>query len=181
MKPLALLALAGLCAACASLSPEELAEKRAALDAMGAESVARLIEEQPEAEAVFDEAVGYAVFDVKLTKVPVFGAGGGTGVVVDHRDGSHSYVRVSRLDIGGGWGVRAFKMLIAISDEKVLDRAESGRWKFEAGAEAAVGGASAEGGTGDVGDRSFSSYVLAEGGASATVTLRVIRIKPYLQ
>ena len=148
---------------------------------MGEDARARLIEESPELEEVFEQALGYAVFNVKLTKVPLVGAGGGVGVVVDQRDGSRSYVKGTRLDLGGGWGVRAYKLLLAFTDEKMLAKASSGSWKFEAGAEAAAGSASAEGGTGDIGDAGFTSYVLAEGGASATVTLRVIRMKPYLK
>jgi len=168
--------------ACASLSNEELAEKRGALDTMGEEAVARLIEQSPELKSVFDDALGYLVADMKVTKVPVVGGGAGKGVVVDQRDGSRKYIQVARFDVGGGWGIRSYKLLMVFTDEKVMKKAASGSWNFEAGAEAAAGTASAEGSTGDVvNTKGFTSYTLSEGGASATVTARVVRVKPYLK
>ncbi len=150
-------------------------------DAMGDDAVARLIEQTPELESVFDEAVGYAVVDMRVTKVPLVGAGGGNGVVVDKRDGSRSYVQVRRLDLGGGYGARSFKMVLAFTDGDQLEKLASGKMNFDAGAEASAGGASADGGASSGADAGFTSYVLAEGGASATVTVRAIRIKPDLK
>ena len=166
---------------CASLSAEERAEATATLDVMGEDSLARLIEQTPGLKAVFDEAEGYMVVDMKVTKVPVVGAGSGKGVVVDKRDGSRSYVKVWRLDLGGGWGIRSYKLIIAFQDAALMKKAESGKWEFEAGAEVAAGAAGLEGGTSDVGTAGFSSYTLSEAGASATVTIRVVRTKPYLE
>ena len=56
---------------------------------------------------------------------------------------------------------------------------KTGKWKFSAGAEASAGSASAEGSSG--GDGPMGVYTLAEGGASATVTPRLIQLKPYLE
>ncbi len=175
------LLVALLSAGCASLSPEERADEMAALDAMGEESLTKLIEQTPDLQAVFDEAPGYMVVDMKVTKVPIVGGGGGTGVVVDGRDGSRSYVKVKRADFGGGWGVRSYKLFVVFLDEQLFEKVESGGWKFEAGADAAAGSAALEGGTGDIDDDArYKSYTLAEGGAAATVTIRAIRMSPYL-
>ncbi len=66
-------------------------------------------------------------------------------------------------------------MLIVFSSQKVLDDVKDGTWEFQAGAEASAGTASLEGSSSDMVDRGFSTYVLSDGGASATVTARAIR------
>ena len=57
-----------------------------------------------------------------------------------------------------------------------MDRMEGNIWEFQAGAEASAGTVSAEGSSGDM-NAGFTMHVLSDGGASATVTARVIRIK----
>jgi len=58
----------------------------------------------------------------------------------------------------------------------MLDRFDGGTWEFQAGVEASAGTASAEGGSGDL-TEGYAVHVLSDGGASATATARVIRIK----
>jgi hypothetical protein len=175
------LLLAVALAACSSLSSEERDQKRSELDRMGEDALARLLERNPELVSVFDEAVGHAVIDARLTKIPGVGYGSGKGVVVDHRDGERRYVKAWRLDVGGGLGARAYKLLFAFTDEELFEKAERGSWKFGVGVEAGVGESSAEGATGDGGKRGFTCYTLAEKGASATWTVRAIRLSPYLR
>ena len=172
------IAFAWLATGCATLTPTERAQKQNELDTMAEESVAALIEKDPELQSVFDDAVGYMVINMKLTKVPLVGAGGGQGVVVDKSNNKRTYVKVKRLDFGGGWGVRAFKAVFAFTDKDLLAKAAFGKWVFQGGAEASAGSASAEGSTGAL-SKGFEVYTLTEAGASATVTVRVIRLKPY--
>jgi lipid-binding SYLF domain-containing protein len=164
---------------CATLSPEEREARRAELDQMGDETVAALLETKPQLREVLDESVGYAVVDMKVTKIPVFGAGGGYGVVVDKRTNTRSYIKVSRFEIGGGLGAQKFKVIVIFEDGKLLDRAASGAWHYEAGAEAAAGTASTEGHVTKSG-KGYHAYKFAEGGAVATVTIRMAYAKPYL-
>jgi len=112
---------------------------------------------------------------MKVTKVPIVGAGGGEGVLFIKENNQRIYFTVSRFDIGGGWGARAYKALMIFDQQKVLDQWKTGKWVFEAGAEASAGTSAAEGSSG--GDEGFTTHLLAEGGASATATARVIRVK----
>jgi lipid-binding SYLF domain-containing protein len=164
---------------CASLSPAEKADQQRALDTMADQAIAELLRKQPELKSGFDDAVGYLVVDVKITKIPVFGGGGGKGVVVNNTTGQRTYVKATRLDFGAGWGVRAFKAVLIFTDDKVLADVQDGGWFYRSGAEAAAGSAAAEGAVGPT-NEGYQSVALAEGGASATVTVRVIRLKPYL-
>jgi hypothetical protein len=172
---LALAVLAG----CASLSPEEREARRAELDQMGDKAVAGLLETKPELRDVFDKSVGYVVIDMKVTKIPVFGVGGGYGVVVDKRTNTRSYINESRFEVGGGLGAQRFKVIVAFDDGKLLDRAASGAWHYQAGAEAGAGASSTEGHVAKS-DKGYHAFKIAEGGAVATVTIQIAYAKPYL-
>ena len=65
---------------------------------------------------------------------------------------------------------------MVIETQEILDRFENGTWEFQAGVEASAGTAAAEGSSGSL-NEGFQLHVLSDGGASATATARVIRIK----
>ncbi|MCG7936368.1 MAG: hypothetical protein JAY68_17140 [Candidatus Thiodiazotropha taylori] len=162
---------------CSTMSTTEIDNKRKALDGMADGAITRIVEKDSSVQSALDQGLAWGVADIKLTKVPVVGAGGGEGVLFIKDSGERIYFTVSRLDIGGGWGARAYKALMIFADQAVLDDWKSGEWVFTAGAEASAGTAAAEGGTGGSGDDGFTMHLLADGGASATATARVIRIK----
>jgi lipid-binding SYLF domain-containing protein len=164
---------------CATQSPGKGKPTAAELDAMGDKAVAILLETRPETREVIDRSVGYVVLTLTATKIPFFGTASGYGVVVDKRINTRTYVKVSRFEIGGGLGRQTFKVIIALEDEKRLNRIASGTWNFEAGADVASGTSSAEG-TATKSGKGYRAFKLAEGGAAATVTVRVAYAKPYL-
>ena len=161
---------------CSTMSADERDKKRSDIDAMAEEAIAGLVERDSKVQSEIDASLGYAVANMKLTKVPIVGAGGGEGVIIDKATQQRSYFTVTRLDVGGGWGARSYKALLIIEEQEILDRFKSGAWEFQAGAEASAGTASAEGSSSDLA-QGFTMHVLSDGGASATVTARVIRIK----
>ncbi|MDX2506333.1 MAG: hypothetical protein QNL62_17895 [Gammaproteobacteria bacterium] len=63
-----------------------------------------------------------------------------------------------------------------IESPEVLDKLKGGKWEFQAGAEMSAGSTSAEGSSSGL-NKGFTMHVLYDGGASATVTAPVIRIK----
>lgn len=162
---------------CSTLTIEEKQAKRAELDEMADKAIAGLIEQDASIETKMEESLAYAVANMKLTKVPIVGAGGGEGVFVDNKTQRRIYFNVTRLDIGGGWGARSFKVLLLFNSEEMVARMEKKNvWEFQAGAEASAGTVSAEGSSSDL-NADFTMHVLSDGGASATVTARVIRIQ----
>ncbi len=169
---LALLLLTG----CATLPDDERAE----LDRMAEKTINRLTEKNPQLEGKLDACLGYLVADKKVVKIPMIGTGGGQGVVVDKTTGQRTYVKLSRIEVGGGWGARNYKVLLLLNDEKRLKKALTGTVVYEFGAEASAGKAALEGSSGQLQDeKGYEVYTLSEGGASATFTLRAIRLKPY--
>ena len=89
-------------------------ENRGELDTMADTAIAGLIEHDANIKTEMDRSLGYAVANMKVTKIPVIGAGGGEGVIVNKKTNKRSYFTVKRLDIGGGWGARSYKILIVI-------------------------------------------------------------------
>ena len=87
---------------CSTMTTEEKDNKRAELDEMASKTIAGLLEQDPGLQAKMDESRGHGVANMKLTKVPIVGAGGGEGVFFDKETGKRTYFTVSRLDLGGG-------------------------------------------------------------------------------
>jgi hypothetical protein len=164
---------------CATLAPDERDAKKAELDEMADTTIETLAAAKPHAREVLDQSVGYMVIDLKVTKIPVFGAGKGYAVVVDRRTGSRSYLQVSRFEIGGGLGAQAFKVIVVFSDAGLLEKAEGGAWHYDAGAELAGGSSSGSEEAAHSSSKGFHAYRIAEGGAAATVTVRIARAKPF--
>lgn len=161
---------------CSSMTVSEKEIKRNELDTMAEQAIAGLVEKGPELQQEIDESLGYAVANMKVTKVPIVGAGGGEGVYFNKKTGKRSYFTVKRFDLGGGWGARSYKALLLVTSQDMLDRFDGGTWEFQAGVEASAGTAAAEGSSGAL-NEDFTVHVLSDGGASATATARVIRIK----
>ena len=158
-------------------------EKLAYFESLEQETLAQLVKEQPGTEQELAQSVGYAVFEKKVVKVPVVGAGGGAGVVVDKANGKKSYLRVPELQLGLGWGGRAEKVILIFQDVEKLRNLAGGTWKAGIAAEAAAKagdvGAAGGGGTGDLMKKGFTTYVLTDAGVSATATIAVLRAQPY--
>ena len=158
-------------------------EKLAYFESLEQETLAQLVKEQPGTEQELAQSVGYAVFEKKVVKVPVVGAGGGAGVVVDKENGKKSYLRVPELQLGLGWGGRAEKVILIFQDVEKLRNLAGGTWKAGIAAEAAAKagdvGAAGGGGTGQLMKKGFTTYVLTDAGVSATATIAVLRAQPY--
>lgn len=162
--------------ACSSMSISEKETKRAELDEMAAKAIAGLVDEDITLQKQIDDSLGYAVANMKVTKVPIVGAGGGEGVYFDKEIDKRTYFTVSRFDIGGGWGARSYKILMIINSPDAAERLQDETWEFQAGVEASAGTAATEGSSGAL-NTGYTVHVLSDGGASATATARVIKIR----
>ena len=116
--------------------------------------------------------MGYAVVSNRVAKIPFVGAGEGIGVVFDAKTGERTYLKVGRLDIGGGLGAREYRMVILFFDQGLLENLASG--KLEAGAKDKDIGTGAGGVVGSRNEKRVL-YQLSDAGVSATFTVRAIR------
>ena len=129
--------LAILITACAGGLVGSKAEKARLFRGPGNGDASQPVKEQPGTEQELARSVGYAVLEKKVVKVPVVGAGGGAGVVVEKASGKKTYLRVPELQFGLGWGGRAEKVILIFQDiEKLRDR----RRQVEGGDQGRSGG-----------------------------------------
>ena len=158
-------------------------EKLAYFDQLEEETLARLIKEYPQSEQQLVEAAGYTIAEKTTVKVPFVGVGEGIGLVMDKASNMRSYLQFAQLQFGFGLGVRANRLVVIFQDVNKLRDAAAGRWHIGVAAEAAakIGdkGAAGEGGTSDLTEKGYSTYVLTDSGVSASATIRVLRARPY--
>jgi hypothetical protein len=155
---------------------------RSELDAMGAAARTAVLEHRPELAEKLESMPGYAVIAMSTTKIPGVGTGLGYGVITDNRGGEHSYIKVTQFEVGGGLGAQKFKVLILFKDEAVLERMIKGGWRYEGGADFSSSSGEPES-TATLSSKSGKGYKvfrIAESGALATITFRVLHAKPYL-
>jgi len=167
---------------CASIPGSTGEEQVETIDALVDRTLPDLYKQEPKAKEEIVNSVGYAIMNNKITKVPIFGAGGGYGVAINARTGEKTYITMTRFDIGGGWGARSVRPVVIFQDEKKFKDFIDGGWEVQAGAEAAAkaGESGAAGGVGSgnlPGDKGYSIYMITDAGVSATATAGVIRIR----
>jgi lipid-binding SYLF domain-containing protein len=178
MRLIGVILSAMLAASCSTYRKMPVEEKLIFLEELEEQTLAELVEQQPEAQAELDRSVGHAVFSNTTTKVPIVGAGDGIGVVVDTTTDERTYLKVGRLDVGGGLGVRKYRLIIIFFEEEALRKLASGKVELGAGVEAGAGKEDVGTGAGGIAGSRNEDYVLyqlSEAGVSATFTVRAIR------
>ena len=177
--PLVAVVLSALLAAsCSTYRSMPVEEKRAFLAELEETTLVDLVELHPDAEAELESSVGYAIFSNQATKIPIVGAGDGIGVVVDTTTGERTYLKVGRLDVGGGLGIRTYRLVIIFFEREPLQKLASGKVELGAGVEAGAGKEDVGTGAGGIaGSRKESHvlYQLSDAGVSATFTVRAIK------
>ena len=86
---------------------------RAKLDAMADTTLDRLSAERADSRELFEQSVGYAVFDTREASFYVV-AGYGRGVAVDRRDGSRTYMKMAKTGAGLSFGLGGFDSQLVI-------------------------------------------------------------------
>jgi len=108
---------------------------RAKLDDMAKKTLERLFAEQPDSRKLFDESVGYAVFDAREASFYVV-AGYGRGVAVERETDARVYMKMATTGAGLSFGLGGWESQLVIlfkSEEKFK---EFGHQGFDATAEA---------------------------------------------
>lgn len=116
----------------------EALERRQSIDQNAQSTLDKLFAERADAKALYDRAVGYAVFTATKAGFIVSG-GSGTGVAVDKASGQRTYMRMGTGGIGFGIGAQRYDMIILFEDEAILGRFVQGGWDSSATAQAAAG------------------------------------------
>jgi len=168
---------------CAGIPGATGEEQVQTIDELVERTLSDLYKQEPRTRAEVAKSVGYAIMDNKVTKVPLVGAGEGYGVAINNKTGEKTYIRMTRLDLGGGWGARSVRPVAIFHDEAKFKAFVDGAWSATAGAEAAakVGEAGVAGGAGSsetASNKGYSLHIITDAGVSATVTVGVIHVTP---
>jgi lipid-binding SYLF domain-containing protein len=172
-----------LCApGCASIPGKTGAEQAVSVEELETKTLADLAKQEPKSAEEIAQCVGYVIMNNKLTKIPLVGVGAGYGVAVDPRADQRTYLRMSRFDLGMGWGARAIRPVMIFHDAEKFRKFIDGDFDLTLGAEASAkvgekGGAGGGAGESQKKDLGYKSYVITDAGVSATASLAVIRVK----
>jgi lipid-binding SYLF domain-containing protein len=123
-------------AACAS--GNNVAEKRAAVQKMRAETLQKLYALEPGSREQIRKAAGYGVFSNVGVNLVLLSAGGGHGVVRDNATGKDTYLNMATGGIGIGLGVKDFRGVFVFTDRKALQWFVEQGWDGSAQADAAA-------------------------------------------
>jgi lipid-binding SYLF domain-containing protein len=168
-------------AGCATIPGKSSSEQVITGDELVKRTLADLTVQYPQTKDEIAQCVGYVVMNNKLTKIPVVGVGSGYGVAVDNKSGQKTYLRMSRFDLGAGWGARSVRPVLIFQDEEKFRQFIDGEFGVHSGAEASakVGETGAAGGSGSkTNTKGYSSYLITDAGVSATASVGIIRVKP---
>lgn len=123
---------------CTTLSGNNPAEKRQAVQTMKNEVLAELYKAHPMARAEIAVAPGYAAFSNANVNVIFASFSGGYGVVTDNKSGKATYMKMGEVGVGVGMGVKDFRAIFVFHDKPSLDRFVNSGWAFGGHADAAA-------------------------------------------
>lgn len=122
----------------AALAQDGAEMRRQEIDQKAASSLEELFGERANARALYDQAVGYAVFTATKAGFVVSG-GRGTGVAVNRQTGSKTYMRMITGGFGLGIGAQKYDLILLFQTEGRLNEFLNGSWDANASAQAAAG------------------------------------------
>jgi lipid-binding SYLF domain-containing protein len=118
------------------------AKDRAEIDAKSEEVLKEFLA-MDGAQALYDQAAGYATF--KVTKGGLFASGaGGEGVAVDKASGARTYMRMGSAGVGLTFGLTRYDIVILFETPEKLGAFQQGGWDSSATAQAAAGSSGAQ-------------------------------------
>jgi lipid-binding SYLF domain-containing protein len=135
--------------------------KRAKINEVAEETLEKLFAENANAKSLYDNAIGWAVFDNTKVAFGISG-GGGNGVAVSKTSGKKAYMKMGTGGVGLGLGVNKYQIVFLFQDEKTLENFIEKGWQADAGATASAGTAAAEAKTNFV--NGLAIYQLTEKG-----------------
>ena len=124
------------CFAWSAPAKDKQAEHHAKLDAMAAKALKQVLAKGQGAQALYDQAYGYAAFDnLKLA----FGlsGGGGSGVAVA-KSGGRVYMKMATAGVGFGLGGQKYQVVFLFQTEEAFKGFVDKGWQADATAQAAA-------------------------------------------
>jgi lipid-binding SYLF domain-containing protein len=119
-------------------------------------------------------AAGYAVFSNFGMKILIAGGGKGSGLAVDRKTKSETFMNMAEVQAGLGFGIKKFRVVFVFESEKLLQAFINSGW--EVGAQATAAAKLADQGTAFAGAISVQPgvwlYQLTDDGLAAELTVK---------
>jgi lipid-binding SYLF domain-containing protein len=105
---------------------------------MLSETISRLYEEKPSAEAMIEKSVGYAVFSNTGINVLLVSTANGKGMAHDNESNTDTYMKMFSAGGGVGLGVKKFSAVFIFHDRDAFDQFVEKGWNFSGQVDAAA-------------------------------------------
>ncbi|HSD60145.1 MAG TPA: hypothetical protein VLC55_04760, partial [Burkholderiales bacterium] len=139
------LVLAALALSLAALNPlpaaakdPTKAEKQADVRKVANDTLNQLYKAQPSARKAIEGAAGYAVFSNFGMKIFFAGGGSGSGLAVDNKTKSETFMKMVEVQAGLGLGVKKFRVVWVFEKSADLNDFINSGWEFGGQATAAA-------------------------------------------
>ena len=142
--------------------------RRAELLANAQETLEKLFATVEGSRALYDQAVGHAVFTATKAGFIVTG-GGGSGVCIDKATGQTTFMKMGTGGAGLGFGAQRYELVILFEDARRLATFVDGGWDGGVAANATAGGSAADAGSGFLDGAAV--YTLGQRGVMASVDI----------
>jgi len=159
--------------ACTSIPVEQREDRRAEINRDAEDTIALLMEKDPEFAQALEESAGYLTSRISSATVAVVGGAHGIGVLVNKNTGERTYLNFKRTDLGAGLGLKKFRFLVLAEDAEALENIPSERYLSGLAADISAGEMSKRGGYNSAGYRVFT---ISESGASVAATAHLTKV-----
>ena len=131
-----LLVAATACPLAASAATKE--EKREDVREVTQNTLERLYKAQPKAKQAVESSAGYAVFSNFGMKIFVLGGGSGSGIAVNRKAKSETFMKMVEVQAGIGMGVKKFRLVWVFEKQSDLNKFINSGWELGAQATASA-------------------------------------------
>jgi lipid-binding SYLF domain-containing protein len=117
---------------------ESAEQRREEIDLNATQTLEELFSRDADAQELYDQAAGYAVFSATKAGFVVSG-GRGTGVAVNKDTGTRTYMRMFTGGVGLGIGAQTYDLVLLFETGQRLEDFVNGSWDANTSAHAAAG------------------------------------------
>jgi lipid-binding SYLF domain-containing protein len=111
-------------------SESKIIQARIQVREMAQDGLASLYEIAPGARKVVERSAGYAVFSTFGVKLFFAGGTTGRGMVVNHRTGRQTFMKMVQVQGGLGFGVNQNRLIFVFTNEQALRNFINQGWEF---------------------------------------------------
>jgi len=173
LRALASVLYLALLGGCTSIPIDERADRRAEIDRDAEETIALLMEKNPEFAEALEQSAGYFTSVISSATVAVVGRGYGIGLLVDKHTGNRTYLNFKRTDLGAGLAMQKYRVLMLAEDSEAVEDLRSGK---RLGGLVADMSAGEKGGRGVYNRAGYRVFTISESGASVAAVARMAKV-----